>query len=171
MPSGVVQSSDDNGLSRSSLAASFSQSARVFFGKSAMTDYLRIIPSESEPPSPWLSDPTEPIAGVVVGWRHTHFGRTSPREIQTNAASLVPRPGGARLTLPAPSYPASRPVRLDPERRRAARQRRGLARGVRTRPRTRLASPCRHGGRVLALVGRPADRPAHAARSEPPFPR
>src|SRR5216683_634470 len=36
MPSGVVQSSADTGLSRSSLAASFSQSAMVFFGKSAI---------------------------------------------------------------------------------------------------------------------------------------
>src|SRR5882762_1528471 len=36
MPSGVVQSSDDTGFSRSSLAASFSQSDRVFFGKSAI---------------------------------------------------------------------------------------------------------------------------------------
>src|SRR5262245_24738536 len=40
MPSGVIHSSDDRGLSRSSLAASFSQSAGVFFGKSAMQNYV-----------------------------------------------------------------------------------------------------------------------------------
>src|SRR6187401_2535410 len=40
MPSGVIQSSDDRGLSRSSLAASFSQSAGVFFGKSAIRNYV-----------------------------------------------------------------------------------------------------------------------------------
>src|ERR1700730_8482656 len=40
MPSGVVQSSDESGLSRSSVAASFFQSARGFFGKSAMVNYV-----------------------------------------------------------------------------------------------------------------------------------
>src|SRR5262249_37266010 len=49
MPSGVVQSSDDGGLSRSSLAASFSQSAKVFFGKSAITDNVIRHGTENSP--------------------------------------------------------------------------------------------------------------------------
>src|SRR6516162_4941860 len=49
MPSGVVQSSDDTGFSRSSLAASFSQSARVFFGKSAIADNVIRRPAENSP--------------------------------------------------------------------------------------------------------------------------
>src|SRR4051812_47399088 len=50
MPSGVIQSSDDRGLSRSSLAASFSQSAGVFFGKSAMMNYVAQRSSFATPP-------------------------------------------------------------------------------------------------------------------------
>src|SRR5262245_53757391 len=49
MPSGVVQSSDDRGFSRSSLAASFSHSARVFFGKSAIADNVIRRRAENSP--------------------------------------------------------------------------------------------------------------------------
>src|SRR5688572_3336047 len=57
MPSGVIHSSADRGLSRSSLAASFSQSAGVIFGKSAIRNYVTQRGGFATPPLQRLSPP------------------------------------------------------------------------------------------------------------------